>query len=160
MPGRPQRGICGCARRARRRARIVPAINLDGDDAFFAALARGERDAACGFLAADTQIVERLTSEQPETLTALAGAGNTDAVALALELGFPLTTDALPVAVWREHTHTVRLLLHYGAPVTASVLGLAERATTELSEWTPHDSREIIDALQASAGRRPPPRHD
>ena len=31
-----------------------------------------------------------------------------------------------------------------------SVLALAERALTEVSEWTPHQSREILDALQGA----------
>jgi hypothetical protein len=45
----------------------------------------------------------------------------------------------------------VRLLLARGALVTSSELSLAERALTEMSEWTPHHSREILDALRASA---------
>jgi len=81
----------------------------------------------------------------------LAGAGNTAAVALALDLGFPLSAEALPAAVWRERTDTVRLLLARGAPVSASVLSLAERALTEMSEWTPHHSRAILDALGDAA---------
>jgi hypothetical protein len=44
----------------------------------------------------------------------------------------------------------VRLLLARGAPVTASVRELAARALTEDSEWTPHRSRAIADALAAS----------
>ena len=54
-------------------------------------------------------------------------------------------------AVWRERTETVRLLLARGALVSASELSLAERALTELSERTPHHSREILDALRHEA---------
>jgi ankyrin repeat protein len=130
-------------------ARRGAAIELRGDDAFFEALARADPTALQASVAADPGIVERLASQEAETVTTLAGAGNTPAVALALDLGFPLPADALPTAVWRERTDTVRLLLSRGAPVTPSVLSLAERALTEPSEWTPHHSREILEALQA-----------
>jgi limonene-1,2-epoxide hydrolase len=114
---------------------------------FFAALARADRRAALAHLAARPGLV----GSEPGIVATLAGAGNTAAVALALDLGFPLAADALAVAVWRERTDTVRVLLDRGAPVTASVRELAERALTEHSEWTPHRSREIADALRASA---------
>jgi ankyrin repeat protein len=122
-------------------------IELDGDDAFFAALARGERRAALAHLAARPGLV----GSERGVVATLAGAGNTAAVALALDLGFRLSADALAVAVWRERTDTVRLLLDRGAPVTASVRELAARALIEPSEWTPHRSREIADALGSSA---------
>jgi hypothetical protein len=123
---------------------------LPVDDAFFAALAHADRDELQAFAAAEPGIVDRLASEEPGTVAALAGAGNTRAVALALDLGFPLSADALATAVWRERTDTVRLLLARGAPVSSSEIRLAERALTEPSDWTPHHSREILDALQAS----------
>jgi len=126
-------------------------VALEGDDAFFAALSGGDRPAALRFVDAELRIVERLNASEPALVTTLAGAGNTAAVALALELGFPLHTDALATAVWRERAETVRLLLARGAPVSTSELTLAERALTEMSEWTPHHSREILDALQAAA---------
>ena len=126
------------------------AIELNGDDAFFAALSRGDRAATLAFLAAEPGIVERLESSQPGVVATLAGAGNAAAVALALDLGFPLSAEALSMAVWRERTETVQLLLARGAPASASVLSLAERALTEMSEWTPHRSRRIIDALEGS----------
>ena len=122
------------------------ALDLRGDDAFFAALARADRTG----LDAPTEVLERLISEYPETVATLAGAGNTPAVSLALDIGFPLSPDALAVAVWRERTDTVRLLLARGAPVTDHELSLAERALTEGSEWTPHHSREILEVLQGS----------
>jgi hypothetical protein len=122
------------------------ATELDGDDAFFAALARGERTAA----AADPEMVKRLEAEHPGVVTTLAGAGNHAAVALALDLGFARSAEALPLAVWRERTETVRLLLARGAPVTPEALRLAERALTEISEWTPHRSDEILTLLRDS----------
>jgi len=126
-------------------------IELEGDDAFFAGLSRGDRAAALAKRAAEPGIVERLESEQPGVVTRLAGAGNTAAVALALDLGFPLSADALSVAVWRERTEVVRFLLARGAPVSADVRSLAERALTERSEWTPHRSHEIADLLRHSS---------
>jgi ankyrin repeat protein len=127
------------------------ATELDGDDAFLAALSRGDRSEVLRFVTAEPGIAERLEASQPGLVATLAGAGNTAALGLALDLGFPLSADALPVAVWRGRTEAVRLLLARGALVTASELSLAERALTEMSEWTPHHSREILDALQASA---------
>ncbi len=126
-------------------------IELHRDDAFFGALSRGDRAGTLVFVAAEPQIVERLEAAQPGIVATLAGAGNRGAVGLALDLGFPLSADALAVAVWRERTETVHLLLARGALVSASELSLAERALTEMSEWTPHRSREILDALQADA---------
>jgi hypothetical protein len=128
-------------------------VQLEGDDAFFATLSNGDRAAARAAVGAEPRIVERLEAEQPGTVATLAGAGNTAAVALALDLGFPLPADALPVAVWRERTDTVRLLLARGAVVTAAVRSLAERALTERSEWTPHRSRELVELLESQAGR-------
>jgi ankyrin repeat protein len=125
------------------------ALALHGDDAFFAALARADR----GGLVGSGEMVERLASEHPETVATLAGAGNTPAVALALDVGFPRSPDALAVAVWRERTDTVRLLLARGAPVTADVVALAERALTQPSEWTPHHSREILELLEGAQRR-------
>jgi ankyrin repeat protein len=127
------------------------AIDLDGDDAFFAALAHADRSETLAFMASEPGIVQRLELSQRGVVATLAGAGNTAAVALALELGFPLSTGALPVAVWRERTDTVSLLLARGAPVTAEVVSLAERALTEMSEWTPHHSRAIRDLVRAAA---------
>ncbi len=126
------------------------AIELDGDDAFFATSPRGDRTGAFAFIGAEPGIVTRLESSEPGVLARLAGAGNTPAVALALDLGFPLSADALSIAVWRERTDTVRLLLARGAPVSARELSLAQRALTEMSEWTPHHSDEIIDALRST----------
>lgn len=127
------------------------ATALEGDDAFFAALARADRAAALAFVADEPAIVQRLESSEPGVVATLAGADNAAAVALALDLGFPLSRDALSVAVWRERTDTVRLLLARGAPISASELALAERALTEMSDFTPHHSSAILDTLHAHA---------
>lgn len=57
--------------------------------------------------------------------------------------------------MWRGRTETVRLLLARGAPVSASAISLAERALTEMSEWTPHKSSEIADALRDAWAQTP-----
>jgi hypothetical protein len=124
---------------------------LDGDDAFFAALARGDRRGTLGFMTNEPRIAERLEASQPGIVATLASAGNTAAVELALDLGFPMSADALAGAVWRERVSAVRLLLDRGALVSTSEISLAERALTEMSEWTPHQSRDILDTLQARA---------
>jgi ankyrin repeat protein len=156
-PGRGDRSATALAARAGRpdalelfRRRGFD-VELEGDDAFFALLSRADRAGALACVADEPGLVGRLETEQPGIVTTLAGAGNTAAVALALDLGFTLDAEALSVAVWRERRDTVRLLIGRGAPVTAGVLSLAERALTEMSEWTPHGSREVVDMLQGRA---------
>ena len=127
------------------------ATELGGDDEFFAALSRGDGRGTLAFVTAEPRIAKRLEASQPGIVATLAGAGNTVALGLALDLGFPIAVDALAVAVWRGRAEAVRLLLARGALVTSSELSLAERALIEMSEWTPHHSREILDALRASA---------
>ena len=124
------------------------AVDLDGDDAFYAALARGDRTGSRAFVVGSPGLLERVEVVEPGVVQTLAGAGNTPALELALDLGFRLSDDALSVAVWRGRTDTVRLLLARGATVSEPVLALAERALTEPSEWTPHKSREIVEALR------------
>jgi ankyrin repeat protein len=126
------------------------AIELTGDDLFFARLSAGDRDGVLGFVSGEPGIAARLEASDPGVVATLAGAGNAAAVALALDLCFPLSADALSVAVWRERTETVTLLLARGAPVSAAVIAQAERALTEMSEWTPHHSQAILSALRAA----------
>jgi hypothetical protein len=92
-----------------------------------------------------------------------AGAGNTEGTRILLDLGLGLEgrTDlpnargesALHLAVWRERTDTVRLLLARGAPLEGTnragqtPLAMAVRAQVEGSEWTPHSSSEILEVL-------------
>jgi len=127
------------------------ATELGGDDAFFAALSCGDRRGTLELVTNEPRIAERLEASQPGIVATLAGAGNTAALELALDLGFPMSADALAGAVWRERSKAVRLLLDRGALVSASEISLAERALTEMSEWTPCHSRDILDALQARA---------
>jgi ankyrin repeat protein len=127
-------------------------VELTGDDAFFAALSGGRETRTRALADAEPGLVARLEAEHPGTVARLAGAGNAKAVALALDLGFTLSREALEQAVWRERAETVRLLIARGAPVEASTLALAERALTERSEWTPHQSRDILGQLRAAAG--------
>lgn len=136
-------------------ARRGVVVSLDGADGFFAALARADRPGVLAFVSSEPGIVSRLERSEPGVVATLAGAGNTAAVGLALDLGFPLSDDALSLAVWRERPSTVRLLLERGAPVPPSVLSLAERALTEPSDFTPHQSPEILDALRMAAGYLP-----
>ena len=130
-------------------------VELEGDDAFFGCLAYADRAGVGAFVADEPGIVERLEGVAPGTVATLAGAGNTDAVALALDLGFPLSADALSRAVWRERPDTVRLLVERGAEVSPSVLSLAERALTEPSDWTPHASPLVLETLRQVGGESP-----
>jgi hypothetical protein len=131
------------------------AVELEGDDAFFGFLAYADRAGVAAFVADEPGIVERLEGVAPGTVATLAGAGNTDAVDLALDVGFPLSGDALPLAVWRERPGTVRLLVERGAQVSPSVLSLAERALIEPSDWTPHASPLVLETLRQVAGESP-----
>jgi ankyrin repeat protein len=141
---------------------------LDGDAAFLEACARGDANTARRLVNEDPELIERVQSEHPDTLANFAGAGNTDGVRLLLDLGFAIDSrshhpgskgsSALHLAVWRERLPTVELLLNHGAPLESkdpagdTPLGLASRALTEMSEWTPHESTAIVATLlQAGA---------
>lgn len=145
-------------------------VVLEGDLAFLAACARADEPQARTMVAADPALVQRLQSQDGGLLATFAGAGNSAAVRLMLDLGFDVNSrsadrresgpTALHLAVWRERLPTVKLLLERGAEVEAAngrnetPLALAVRAMTERSEWTPHHSVEIVAALLA-AGARP-----
>ena len=134
------------------------AVALDRDDDFLAACARGDASAH-DRAAADPGLVARLQAEDGGILSRFAGAGNTAAVRLLLDLGFDLARagaggkTALHLATWRERGGTVRLLLERDAPLEAkdahgdTPLALAVRALVEWSEWTPHETTEIVEAL-------------
>jgi ankyrin repeat protein len=62
------------------------ATELDVDDAFFAALSRGDTRGTLGFVTTEPRIAERLEASQPGIVATLAGAGNTAALELALDL--------------------------------------------------------------------------
>jgi ankyrin repeat protein len=139
------------------------AYRLEGVDALRVACARGDEAGARALVAADPTLVARLAAEQPDVVAHFAGAGNTEGTRILLDLGLGLEglTDlpnargesALHLAVWRERADTVRLLLARGAPLEATnragqtPLAMAVRAQVEGSEWTPHSSTEILEAL-------------
>lgn len=135
-------------------------VALKGDDAFLAAAARGEEAAARSMAGADAGLVARLQATDGGILRRFAGAGNTAAVHLLLDLGFGVGTTALHRAVWCGRIGAVKLLIVRGAPLEVAddtgetPLSLAVRALVEYSEWTPHDSTEIVAAL-LEAGARP-----
>jgi ankyrin repeat protein len=144
------------------------AVALKGDDAFLEAGARGDDQRARRILDDSPDIVGRLQAEHPDLLANFAGAGNTSGVRLMLDLGFGVDsrTDhpaargatALHLAVWRERKSTVDLLIERGAPLEATVhgetpLSLAVKAMVEMSEWTPHESTQIVETLLAAGAR-------
>lgn len=142
---------------------------LTADDAFLEACARADEARVRGMVAADPGIVARVSAADPTILAEFAGAGNTAGVRTLLDLGFDVNarTDeggahgdtALHVAVWRGRQDTVELLLDRGADLGAknrngaTPLALAERALTEQSDWTPHASTDLVDALRAAGAR-------
>ncbi len=142
---------------------------LGGDDAFVAAVARGDEARARALVDADAGLAERLKQQDPGLLARFAGAGNTAGVRILLDLGFDVAAragrsgepggTALHLAVWRERPDTVRLLVERGAPLEATAghghtpLALAVRAQVEGSEFTPHESVQIIETLLAAGAR-------
>ena len=141
---------------------------FEGIAAFLAACARGDATTARELTLVDPDILPQLKSHHPEVLANFAGAGNTNGVRILLDQGFDIDSrtnhpgskgnTALHVAVWRERLETVELLLARGAAIEATnprgdtPLALAARAQVEMSEWTPHESADVLAALlQAGA---------
>src|SRR5579871_225964 len=89
---------------------------LTAVDRFIGACAVADRPAAEALLRDDPALRNRLSDEDRATLVAAAGRGRTDAVALMLDLGFPvhardeLGQTALHEAAYAGHAETVRLL--------------------------------------------------
>jgi ankyrin repeat protein len=96
-------------------------------DEFLAACRRADRAAAEGVLAASPDLAGRLTAEDHRVLTDAAGHGDTEAVRLMLDLGFPSGArseqdngaTALHLAAGAGSPGTVRLLLDRGADIEA-----------------------------------------
>ena len=144
-------------------------LPLIGDDAFLAACAYGDELPVRSLAAADPGLVARVQAAHGAVLADFAGAGNTAGVGLLLDLGFDREArtsagggagdTALHVAVWHQRLDTVKLLLERGADREATdrrrdtPLSLAVRALVEQSDWTPHDSPDIVAALLAAGAR-------
>ena len=142
---------------------------LQGDDAFLAACACGDESSARGIATVAPDLVARLRQQDSAALARFAGAGNTPGVRILLDFGFDIAAragragepggSALHLAVWRERPDTVQLLVLRGAPLEATnasdftPLALAVRAQTQASEFTPHESLEILEMLLAAGAR-------
>jgi hypothetical protein len=140
-------------------------VRLEGDLEFLAACALGDRERAVTIATHDPALVERIESMFP-VAAHFAGAGNTEGLRILLDVGFSLEPGPsmmphrmghpLHVAVWRERTPSVKLLLERGADPSArdasgkSAVDIARLAQTEISEWTPHHSREILEMLESA----------
>ena len=94
-------------------------------DRFIGACAVADRSAAEAVLREDPALRNRLSDEDRATFVAVAGRGRTAAVAVMLDLGFPvyardaLGQTALHEAAYAGHAETVRLLLERGAELDA-----------------------------------------
>ena len=145
------------------------AIVLEGDDAFLAACARANETEARRLAAADPSVVERMQSQNPGILADFAGAGNTAAVGLMLDLGFDAGMarikphwdageTALHVAAARGRLPVAELLIERGAPLEArrhggrTPLGVAFLCLEQQSEWTPNEYTLPIAEALVNAG--------
>ncbi|MGH3284620.1 MAG: ankyrin repeat domain-containing protein [Streptosporangiaceae bacterium] len=118
-----------------------------GTDRFLSACLRADRPEVQRLLAADPGLPARLTETEHGAIVTAGGRGDTAAVQLMLDLGFPGATrggddggTALHAAAYSGSAGTVRLLLDHGA-------GLEARDTT----W---DSTPLVWAMVGS-GERP-----
>lgn len=143
-------------------------IELEGGDALLAACARADERAARAILAREPVLVASLEAEDRSFVADFAGAGNTAAVRLMLDLGFDVGSrtskggssddTALHLAIWRGRHETVKLLVERGAPLEAlneqrrTPLAHAVRAV-RCSEWLPKRGVETV-ALLLGAGAR------
>ena len=144
--------------------RGVP-VTLEGDDAFLAACASANEAEARRIALADRAMVGRLQSRNPGMLADFAGAGNTAAVRLMLDLGFDAGMartkpdwakgeTALHVATAHGCLPVVELLIERGAPLEArrhggrTPLCVAFLCLEQQSEWTPNEyTLPIAEAL-------------
>jgi len=144
---------------------------LGPEETLLAACARGEDMLVRDMIAADPALAARVVAQGDPLLIDFAGTGSFRGVSILLDLGTDIAAQranppwlrgetALHVAIWRERLATVELLLRRGAPLeTAGVngetpLSLSVRAQVEQSEWTPHNSTAILEALLV-AGAKP-----
>jgi ankyrin repeat protein len=142
---------------------------LQGDDAFLAACARADEGSARQLIANDKDLVQRLQSQNPGLIVDFAGAGNTAALRLMLDLGFDAGAPrsepkwlrgvtALHVAAGRGLLANAKLLMERGVPIDAAngrgdtPLAMAIRCLEEQSEWTPNEYTIDIAAALIHAG--------
>ena len=108
-------------------ARHGAGTSLSPADELLAACRRADRAAATALLAADPQLTGQLTDRDYEALPGAADHGDTEAVRLMLDLGFPPGIQsghddgatALHLAAAAGSAATVRLLLERGADIEA-----------------------------------------
>jgi ankyrin repeat protein len=122
-------------------------------DTFLSACLQADRTSAQRQLADDPRLLARLTDDERATIVRAAEQGNTAAVALMLDLGFPLETrsddhgaTALHAAAYSGRADIVSLLLDRGADIEA-------RDTTWNStplHWAAIGSREQSENHPAS----------
>lgn len=129
---------------------------LDDVDAFLAACLRGDRDEALRLV----DVVSRLVDDDRAVLVRAAETGNTPAVALMLDLGFPIDArgshgaTALHAASYAGKLDTARLLLDRGADVEArdatwdsTPIVWAELGRDEQRGGDPNDWDELVRLL-------------
>jgi ankyrin repeat protein len=95
-------------------------------DEFLSACLQADRTSAQRQLADDPDLITRLTDDERAAIVRAAEHGNTAAVALMLDLGFPIESSggdwggtALHLASYSGSANTVRLLLDRGADIEA-----------------------------------------
>jgi ankyrin repeat protein len=132
-------------------------------DRFLSACRRADRAEADRLLADDSGLLGRLSEEERAAIFRAAEHGDTAAVALMLDLGFPLETvgddggTALHAAAYNGSRQTVRLLLDRGADIEArdttwndtplgwAAVGSGERPrTNETPNWV-ETVRTLLD---------------
>jgi ankyrin repeat protein len=144
-------------------------IALEGDDAFLAACAKANQSEARKLAEADSSLVGRMQFQNPGLLADFAGAGNTAAVRLMLDLGFDagmarIKPDwvagetALHVATSHGRLPAAELLIERGAPLEAkrhgglTPLRVAFLCLEQQSEWTPNEFTLPIAEVLIKAG--------
>jgi ankyrin repeat protein len=101
------------------------ADHVSAADLFLSACLRADREEAQRQLADDPRLLHRLGELEHAALVRAAKTGNGDAVALMLDVGFPIESrgddggTALHAAAYAGSSNTVRLLLERGADIEA-----------------------------------------
>ncbi len=149
-------------------ARRGVSIDLEREEALLAACAHADEAGARVIVARAPGMIASIETEDPAIVADVAGAGNTAAVRLMLDLGFSVASrtrrtgaphdTALHAAVWRSRHGTAKLLVERGAPLEVTndrgetPLAYAVRALVQ-SEWTVHLSAETVAVLLEAGAR-------